>query len=344
MCSNILLQFEPRQVHAPEIGPEWLNSPPITMRGLRGRVVLIDFWDYTCVNCIRTLPYVREWHRRYRSTGLAVIGVHAPEFFFAQTAENVAKATEEFHLEYPILLDNDYQVWKAFANRYWPAKYLIDQDGYLRYFHAGEGNYEETEQMIQALLREIDPAVELPPVLEPVRALDRSGALEVCERPTPELYLGYQRGHIVNPDGFIKDQIASYQFGTQPPADGPELAGPWFAGAQFVAVAAHPTDGEPARLRLPYSAAEINLVMAPGTNPFPSRAEITDDGRPLDHQSRGEDVREQADGSTWIEIGRPRMYSVVKRDRFLSRELRLASRSTGLQLFAFTFVSCVPRP
>ena len=338
------MQFEPRQVHAPEFGQQWLNSPPLSIRALRGRVVLIDFWDYTCVNCIHTLPYVREWNRRYRDRGLTVIGVHAPEFFFARTAENVIQAAKEFQIEYPILLDNEYEVWKAFANRYWPAKYLVDKDGYMRYFHPGEGNYAETECMIQQLLREIDPAVSLPPVMEPVRALDKPEALTVCERPTPELYLGYKRGRITNPEGFTEDRIANYQLGAQPAEDAVELAGPWFADAQFAAVAAHPASGEPSGLRLAYSAAEINLVMAPGTNPFPSRIQITDNGAALDHQSRGADVREESDGSTWIEIDRPRMYSLVKRDRYVSRTLKLSSRSTGLQLFAFTFVSCVPRP
>jgi hypothetical protein len=215
----------------------------------------------------------------------------------------------------------------------------------MRYFHPGEGNYDETERMIQQLLREIDPAAVLPPIMEPVRALDQPGALAVCERPTPELYLGYKRGRIGNPEGFTEDRIANYQLGAQPALDAAvELSGPWFADAQFAAVAAHPANGEPAGLRLAYSAAEINLVMAPGTNPFPSRIHITDNSAPLDHQSRGADVREQSDGNTWIDIDRPRMYELVKRDRYASRTLALSSRSTGLQLFAFTFVSCVPRP
>jgi thiol-disulfide isomerase/thioredoxin len=338
------MQFAPRQVHAPEFGQQWLNSPPLSVRALRGRVALIDFWDYTCVNCIHTLPYVREWYRRYRDKGLTVIGVHAPEFFFARTAENVAQAAEEFQLTYPILLDNEYEVWKAFANRYWPAKYLIDKDGYMRYFHPGEGNYEETERVIQELLHEIDPAIELPPVMEPLCPLDRPGAPAVCQRPTPELYLGYKRGHIGNPEGFTEDRITSYAYSAQASEDRVDLNGPWFADAQFAAVAAHPASGQPSQLRLAYSAAEINLVMAPGTNPFPSRIEIMDEGAALDHQSRGADVREASDGSTFIEIDRPRMYALVKRDRFVSRTLALSSGSTGLQLFAFTFVSCVPRP
>jgi len=198
--------------------------------------------------------------------------------------------------------------------------------------------------MIQQLLREIDPAASLPPIMEPVRALDKPEALAVCERPTPELYLGYKRGRIANPEGFTEDRIANYQLGALPTQDAVELSGPWFADAQFAAVAGQPASSEPCGLRLAYSAAEINLVMAPGTNPFPSRLHITDNGAALDHHSRGADVQEESDGSTWIEIDRPRMYWLVKRDRYFSRTLALSSRSTGLQLFAFTFVSCVPRP
>jgi thiol-disulfide isomerase/thioredoxin len=329
------VQLEPKRIHAPEIGQHWINSPPLSIHGLRGKVILIDFWDFTCVNCIRTLPYVREWHQRYRDKGLVVIGIHAPEFGFARTAENVAQGIAEFQIEYPVLLDSDYQAWRAFANRYWPAKYLIDPEGYIRYFHAGEGAYHETESAIQALLREADPAVELPPLMDAVRAMDDPGTLQVCERPTPELYLGHQRGHVANASGFAVDRIADYHFGDAPAKDAPELSGQWMSAAQFAEVAGD------AQLRLHYSAAEVNLVMA--CECPAGRLDIRDDGKPVDHQSRGADVREDPDGTTYVEITRPKMYSLIQRDRFLSRVLDLSSASRGLQLYAFTFVSCVPR-
>ena len=151
------MRVEKGKVRAPEIGRVWLNSSPLSFRQLRGRAVLVDFWDYTCVNCIRTLPYVQAWHERYRDKGLTVIGVHTPEFTFAQYESNVERGIREFGLTYPIVIDSDREIWKAFANRYWPTKYLLDKDGYLRCGHFGEGGYGECEQMIQELLREIDP-------------------------------------------------------------------------------------------------------------------------------------------------------------------------------------------
>jgi thiol-disulfide isomerase/thioredoxin len=174
------MKVEKGKVRAPEIGRVWLNSTPLSFRQLRGRAVLVDFWDYTCVNCIRTLPYVQAWHERYRDKGLTVIGVHTPEFTFAQYESNVERGIREFGLTYPIVIDSDREIWKAFANRYWPTRYLLDQGGYLRYGHFGEGGYGECEQVIQELLREIDPDLNLPAFMEPVREADQAGA--ICYR------------------------------------------------------------------------------------------------------------------------------------------------------------------
>ena len=200
---------EPARIHAPDlIGGYWVNSEPLQIEGLRGKVVLIDFWDYTCVNCIHTLPYVTEWHRRYSPHGLVVVGVHAPEFTFAKELDGVKRAVEAFGLEYPVVMDNGYSIWQAYANRYWPAKYLVDGQGYIRFYHFGEGAYEETERTIQTLLRELQPDLELPEPLKPVRETDQPGA--VCYRVTPELYLGYLQGRIGNPTGYVPKQTAVY--------------------------------------------------------------------------------------------------------------------------------------
>jgi thiol-disulfide isomerase/thioredoxin len=298
------MALDPKLVHAPRIGVEW-----------HGRITLIDFWDYTCINCIRTLPYVTEWHRRYAGKGLAVIGVHAPEFAFARDRTNVDAVVREFGIGYPVLLDNDYRIWRAFANRYWPAAYLVDHDGYVRYRHYGEGAYGRTEEAIQELLRDLDPGVELPSPMEAVRALDLPGVLSVCERPTPELHLG--AGASV-PEGLSFD-------------------GEWWHETECAVVA-----GSPSRLRLRYSAAQVNLVMAPGA--ASAALEVLDNGAPVDHPSRGADVREAPDGRTVVGVDRARMYRLIRRDRFLSRTLELRSHSRGLELYAFTFVTCVPRP
>src|SRR4051794_3910239 len=204
------MRIDKGRVRVPEIGRVWLNSPPLNMRQLRGRVVLVDFWDYTCVNCIRTLPYIQAWHERYKDLGLTVIGVHTPEFTFAQYESNVDRAVREFGLTYPIVIDSDYELFKLFANRAWPSKYLIDKDGYVRYMHMGEGGYQESEATIQDLLREANPNLALPPLMEAVRGEDRAGA--VCYAASPELYLGHRRGRIGNEQGFAEDRTADYHF------------------------------------------------------------------------------------------------------------------------------------
>src|SRR5216684_6544170 len=206
------MKVEKGTVRAPEIGRIWFNSPPLSMRHLRGRVVLADFWDYTCVNCIRTLPYVKEWHARYAEKGLTVIGIHTAEFLFARYESNVERGIEEFGLIYPVVVDSNNELWDAFANRYWPTKYLIDGEGYLRYAHFGEGAYRETEETIQELLRETNPGIQLPLVMDPVRDTDAAGA--VCYQPSAELYLGHRRGRIGNASGFIEDTAAQYTHST----------------------------------------------------------------------------------------------------------------------------------
>ena len=325
------------QVAAPEFGRVWINSGELTLADLRGRVALIDFWDYTCVNCLRTLPYLVEWDQRYREKGLTIVGVHAPEFSFARTAEHVRKAVERLGIHYAVVLDNDYQIWRAFANQYWPAKYLIDADGFLRYMHFGEGFYQETEEAIQAVLRERDAAVKLPPVMAPVRDTDQPNAR--CYRVTPELYLGYRRGKLGNAGGFQQDKVARYEL---PKMLEPEVVyaqGGWRAGAEQIESAATDT-GERACLALVYAAKELNLVMAPNGQPE-YRLWIGQDGRPLAREDAGHDVEFDEDGRSFARINAPRMYNLIRNAKFDPRRLELATAGTGLGLYAFTFVTCL---
>ena len=170
-----------RMVNAPEfiMGGQWFNSEPLTIKELRGNVVLVDFWTYTCINCIRTLPYLRSWHEKYKDKGLVIVGVHTPEFEFEKNPENVKKAMKDFGIEYPVMQDNDYATWQAYANHYWPAKYLVNQEGSIVYTHFGEGDYDETEEKIQGLL-----SIDMPV---------RNPTYQVMAR-TPETYLGSLRG------------------------------------------------------------------------------------------------------------------------------------------------------
>lgn len=323
------------KIHAPEVGRAWINSAPLSTRDLRGRVILVDFWDYTCVNCIRTLPYVREWHRRYQDKGLTVIGVHSPEFSFARTSGLVERAIRDHGLEYPIVMDNEFQIWQSFANRVWPTKYLIDKDGYVRFYQLGEGGYGETEEAIQKLLREINPKLVLPPPMQAVREADKPGAH--CAPVTPELYMGAARGRLGNESGYAENEVKDYQ----PPKDYvPDLAyldGPWFASKEFIA--ACPLEGRASRVILRYSAAEVNMVMG-AAEEREAIVEIKLDGRLMDDREAGEDIRREGNMAA-IVVKEPRMYRLVKSDTVKTRVLELSTFNPGLEAYALTFVSCV---
>ncbi len=327
---------EEARIRAPDlVGGYWVNSEPVNIGDLRGKAVLIDFWDYTCVNCIRTLPYVIGWRERYTGLGLQVIGVHAPEFSFAKELDGVKAAIESFGIQYPVVMDNGYSIWQAYANRYWPAKYLVDKDGYIRYYHFGEGGYAETEQAIQMLLREIDPNVSLPDPMPPVRESDMPGA--VCYRVTPELYLGYQRGRIGNPSGLVTKQTATFWDPGMHAEGYFYLDGEWRWDEEHVMKPAGAT-GE-SRLSIRYTAKEVNLVM----NPLLGRAcrvRLLLDGEALPQEHTGEDVRTD-DGQALVEVAGPRMYRLVSSPDIGSHELTLVTSDSGVAMYAFTFVSCV---
>ncbi|MFG2616484.1 cytochrome c biogenesis protein DipZ [Streptomyces sp. NPDC048507] len=287
---------------------KWLNTPggaPVDLASLRGRVVLIDFWTYSCINCQRSLPHVQAWDRAYRDKGLTVIGVHSPEFAFEKDAGNVADQARKLGVRYPVALDNDLDTWNNYRNRFWPAKYLIDAQGTVRYFTFGEGRYAQTEDLIRDLLRQADPGVRLPPVTG--QAND-----DLTADRTPETYLSTSRlrGYTGTP-ALAKDKATAYAF---PPAGVPlgglALAGTWTAGyEQFTA-------GQGARLALTYRAKNANLVLAgEGT------VTVLIDGK---------------ETKTVPVHGAPTLYRLA--DEKTAREAHLELRLTpGLQAFAFTF-------
>jgi thiol-disulfide isomerase/thioredoxin len=332
------MKVEKGKVRAPEIGRVWLNSPPLSFRQLHGRAVLVDFWDYTCVNCIRTLPYVQLWHEKYGDKGLTVIGVHTPEFTFAQYESNVERGIREFGLTYPIVIDSNREIWKAFANRYWPTKYLLDKDGYLRYGHFGEGGYGECEQAIHELLREIDPGVSLPDLMDPLREEDHAGA--ICYRASGELYLGHARGRIGNEGGFQEDQIADYLSTGIPEENFFYASGRWASTAEYFEAAETGLH----TLQLKYEAAAVNLVMA---CPRTAVAEVIvlQDGKPLTPGQATRDIqfRSVANGDaeeSYVVVDSARMYFLVDNAEFGAHTLELRC-SPGVAAFAFTFTSCV---
>jgi thiol-disulfide isomerase/thioredoxin len=229
---------------APELRPDgsWFNGEPVTLRQLRGKVVLIDFWTYSCINCLRTLPHLKAWDDAYRSQGLAIIGVHAPEFAFERVASNVGSAVKRLGIRYPVFQDNRYRTWNAYANRYWPAKYMIDREGRIRYVHFGEGAYDETEAAFRLLLAADGDPVEA--------AGDTYRSLT-----TPESYLGYERLARYVGAAPKRDRLATYRFPARLPPDGLAYDGRWLVEGERI------VSGADARLRLRFHASDIFLVL-----------------------------------------------------------------------------------
>jgi thiol-disulfide isomerase/thioredoxin len=349
------LLLDPRMIRMPEFAPgTWLNTAqPLAKETLRGQVTLIDFWDYTCINCIRTLPYVTAWYARYADQGLRVIGVHSPEFNFAQHRAQIEAAIERYELGYPILLDNQYENWYRFAVKAWPTKLLIDADGYIRYVRQGEGYYRETERAIQLLLRERDPQlgdprIALPPLMDPIREEDSSGA--VCYRPTPELYAGSERGSLGNRQGYA-DHPVVYEMPMKHERREPRFYadGIWLAHPESFAFAGQ----EAGRIMLPYHAVTVNAVLSPSSDPVEvmlnlkpgnnilPMVEIRQDGHSLMPDNAGADIEYDDGGVSYVNVGQPRLYELVRNADFEQHELELIFRANGLSLYSFTFTSCV---
>jgi thiol-disulfide isomerase/thioredoxin len=316
-------------LHAPELAPgRWIQGPEIAIAFARGAVVLVDFWESTCVNCLRTLPYLKAWHERYAGRGLIVVGVHTPEFEFSADPDLVAAAVRGEGLPYPVLLDEERETWQRFANHYWPAKYLIDARGYLRYEHFGEGAYGETERWIQRLLREAGDAGPMPEPLAPLREEDRPGA--VCHPATREMHLGFHRGRLLSPEGYRPGEEVWHREREEGPAPPGMFAarGLWRHEAEYL------ESREPgAELELVCDAAGVNLVLAPA-----GELEIEVDGRPVAEDERGADLVER-NGRTVALWERPRMARLFDSQRFRRRRLVLRFPA-GIRAYAFSFSTC----
>lgn len=298
---------EPKGPLAPEIipGGVWFNSPPLTLAQLRGKVVIIDFWTYSCINCQRTLPYLRRWYATYKDKGLVIIGVHAPEFEFEKSAKNVAKAIADFGLTYPIVQDNDFATWRAYENRYWPAKYFIDKDGAIRYRHFGEGAYDESERMIQEFLQETG-AVNIPTeVQNPVYTISAR---------TPETYLGYARiDRFASPEDIAPDAFTTYTVPTRLPRNQFALDGEWSIASEYAA----PKKG--AKLSFDFDAKQVFLVM-----------------RPEDHPVRVRVLLDDKEYRT-VSVRADQLYTLIDLPTAGRHILTLEFLDAGVELYAFTF-------
>jgi thiol-disulfide isomerase/thioredoxin len=325
----------------------WINSRPLTMEELQGRVVLIDFWTYTCVNCIRTMPYLKDWHAKYASHGLVIVGVHSPEFEFEKLAENVADDARELGLDYAIAQDNDFQTWRAYRNRFWPAKYLVDQEGLVRYNHFGEGAYDETEQQIRQLLE--SGGADLSAVPEGLRTKESQiTALASRSRVTRELYGGTKRN--TQAAGGYAGQVQYYQGGSRiieyrdvgsHQDDRFYLQGLWYNDVEAVRHARR-TENFEDYIALKFAGTSVNAVISP-EEPAPFEVRVTIDGRPLGQSEAGADLI-VADGRSYFTVNGGKMYEVVALPEFGEHELKLSSNSDDFALFAFTFGANTQEP
>ena len=314
--------------HVPALdgAPEWLNSEPLTTAGLRGHVVAFDFWTFTCINWIRTAPYRRAWYEKYRDQGFVLIGVHTPEFPFERDVDSIRVAIEEREIAYPVAVDSDYAIWNAFANRYWPALYVADAEGAIRFHRFGEEGYADSERVIQELLdaprgREDDLVVVEP---EGVEAPADWDTLQ-----SPETYLGAERAErFASPEGGAWDERRSF---TTPPllnVNQWALAGDWTIGSKAARL-----DEAGGRLAYRFRARDVNLVMGPGERDEPVRFQVRIDGGPPG-AARGVDVDERGDG---IAADR-RLFQLVRQpERVDEHTFEITFLEPGVEAFVFTF-------
>ncbi len=307
---------------------EWLNSPPLTAPALRGKVVLIDFWTYTCINWLRTLPYVRAWAEKYKDQGLVVIGVHAPEFAFEKSMSNVRWAVKEMRIEYPVAVDNEHTIWRAFKNQYWPALYFIDSQGRVRHHHFGEGSYEQSEMIIQELLAEAgNSGIDREPVSVDARGIEAAadwGSLKSAEN-----YIGYERTqNFASPGGAVLDKPRNYQLPAMLRLNEWALSGDWTVNKE-TAVLNKPNGGIVYR----FHARDLHLVMGPAAPGTSVRFRVRIDGQPPG-AAHGIDVDEQGNGA----VAEQRLYQLIRQPKpIVDRQFEIEFFGSGVEAFAFTF-------
>jgi thiol-disulfide isomerase/thioredoxin len=308
-----------RRVPAPELHPSgFLNTEPLSLAQLRGKVVLVDFWTYTCINCQRTFPVLRSWWDRYRDQGLVILGVHSPEFDFERDPTNVAQAVKRYQVTWPVVLDPDMATWNAYSNRYWPADYLIDREGRVASVHYGEGDYLETEQAIRALLAEGNHPL-TPPEPNTTEPPSQSRQDE-----TPEIYAGYERGTLAN--GYAKDQDFTYKLPPAPPTEGFAIGGPWHARSESI-----DARGPGAEVVLRFTARLVHMV-ASGSGDVV----VTLNGQPVPPDQRPPGMTVRPDGATIVHVEASDLYTVLSGPEFRSATLDLRPQSP-FSLFSFTF-------
>lgn len=316
------------EVASLERATEWLNSPPLTPDTLRGKVVIVDFWTYTCINWLRTLPYTRAWHERYSKHGLVVIGVHSPEFTFEKDLNNVRRAVKDLSVDFPVAIDSDHIIWRAFGNQYWPALYFIDAKGRIRHRQFGEGAYEQSEMIIRQLLTE-SGATNITPATATLDARGIEVAADWSNLRSPENYLGFQRTeNFSSPGGKVPEQPHIYAAPKRLNLNEWALSGDWTMKRE--AVVANKPNG---RIAYRFHARDLHLVMGPLTPTTSVRFRVLIDGRPP-RDAHGLDVDEQGNGA----LTEQRLYQLIRQPGpIVDRQFEIEFLDPGAEAYAFTF-------
>ncbi len=339
-------QLDTLHMKAPELPPPgenvsgttWINSPPLAMAQLRGKVVLIDFWEYTCINCIRTFAQNKAWYARYHKAGFEIIGVHDPEFDVAYSVDNVRAAVKRFGLPYPIVVDDWFGIWKSYDNNTWPHRFLIDAKGVIRYARAGEGADSAFEQAIRKLLVEAHPGLTFP-ANEEILA-EENPFTEKCGLPTGEMYVGdwYGRGVIANAEGYHQGKTIQYTLPGEIADGAAAISGPWQTdknGMTYRGKGQSPSE-KADRFEMRYHARELYAVMNVAHGK-PSRLYVQQEGKYLTATNKGADVQIDPEGGSFIEVHESRMYYLVANPSFGSHIVWLIPTAPGLTVNSFTF-------
>jgi thiol-disulfide isomerase/thioredoxin len=306
----------------------WINSKPLTAKQLKGKVVLVDFWAYSCINCIRAIPYIRAWADRYKDSGLVVIGVHTPEFEFEGQFPNVQKAVQKFGITYPVALDSDHAIWNAFHNQYWPAHYFIDAKGEVRYEHFGEGEYEQSEHWIQELLKEANAKPMLAGGVN-VHGEGVQAAVDLREVHSPETYIGYSRAqHFASPGGFEFDNEKLFSAPVHPSINEWGLDGKWVDHLQRAEL----VSGS-GKIVFHFYARDLHLVLGPRPDGKPVHFRVTIDGQDPGG-NHGLDTDSQGNGT----VTEYRLYQLVRQKGAVTDHIfAIEFDDPGVQAFSFTF-------
>ena len=331
--SNVKLSIDKSQFRiAPEFKgiTSYINSNGTKLSDLKGKVVLVDFWTYSCINCIRTLPYLVDWNQKYSDKGLVIVGIHSPEFEFEKNIDNVKQAVARFGIKYPVLLDNDHGTWNAYQNNYWPRKYLVDSEGYIRYDHIGEGGYAETENAIRNLLAERSnkQGLETTNLNQTKLIVPNTPSVDLNQIKTPELYFGYQyaRSQLGNIEGFNPEKTVNYTI----PSSSLDpnviyLQGLWKNNPDNMELV-----GPDGKITLVYSAKSVNIVAG-------GKGQVTvreyDNGVQTNNSSKGNDT--DAEGK--LSIDGQRLYNIADNTNYGNHHVEIDAKGPGFKIYTFTF-------